>query len=139
MPVNDTIKVLIVDDDEDDYYIIHEYIKRIPGSKFVVDWCPVYKDAVAVLSKCAYHIYLVDYLLGGHTGVDFLREARHHGCDDPIILLTGMGNIKVDMEAMRLGAVDYLIKSELSIDTIERSIRYALDRTNAIKTFRACE
>ncbi len=134
-----TVKVLIVDDDNDDYYIIHEYLKRIPEAKFVIDWCPIYKDAIALLTKHAYDIYLVDYLLGAHTGVDFLKEAHKYGCDEPIILLTGKGNIKVDIEAMKLGAVDYLIKSELNMDTIERSMRYALDRANALKTIKANE
>lgn len=134
-----TIKVLIVDDDEDDYYIINEYLKRIPEAKFIIDWCPDYKDAVALLPKRVYDIYLVDYLLGAHTGVDFLKEAHKYGSEEPVILLTGKGNIKVDIEAMKLGAVDYLIKPELNVDTIERSMRYALDRANAIKTIKASE
>lgn len=134
-----TIKVLIVDDDEDDYYIIHEYLKRIPQAKFIIDWCPGYKDAIALLSKRTYDIYLVDYLLGAYTGVDFLKEARKNRSEEPVILLTGKGNIKVDIEAMKLGAVDYLVKPELNVDIIERSMRYALDRANAMKTIKASE
>ena len=132
-------RVLIVDDDEDDYYITSDYIRRIPGSKFIIDWCPKYNDAVALLESRKYDIYLVDYLLGGHTGVDFLKEASKRNCKEPIILLTGRGNLKVDMEAMELGAVDYLIKSELNTEGLERSIRYAIERSNNINALKANE
>ena len=57
--------------------------------------------------------------------------------DAPFILLTGKGDIHIDEEAMKLGAFDYLIKSELNSEKLERSIRYSIDRArtlNEIKT-----
>jgi PAS domain S-box-containing protein len=81
----------------------------------------------------------VDYRLGAKTGLDFLKEAVQLGCEDPIVLLTGKGNKEVDIEAMQMGATDYLIKTELNADKLERCIRYALERTEYLKALRANE
>lgn len=133
------VKILIVDDDEDDFFITSDYIKHIPNNKYEIDWCPRYKDALEHMVHCNYSLYLVDYRLGAKSGVDLLKEAQQHGCEDPIILLTGKGNYEVDIEAMQLGALDYLVKTDLSVEKMERSIRYALDRTATMKALKANE
>ena len=93
-------KILIIDDDEDDYFITSDYIKDIPGQSFVLDWCPQYETGLARILERAYDIYLIDYRLGAHTGLDLIRSAIAHHCDEPLVLLTGKGNQKIDMEAM---------------------------------------
>ena len=110
------IRILIVDDDEDDFFITSEYLKQIQEYKLQVDWCYRFNYAIKLLQECAYDMYFVDYRLGAKTGLDFLKEAVAQGCEDPIVLLTGKGNKAVDIEAMQMGATDYLIKTELTVD-----------------------
>ena len=86
-----------------------------------------------------YDLYFVDYRLGARSGVDLLKEALEHNCEEPIILLTGKGNYEVDIEAMQIGAVDYLIKTELTVEKMERSIRYALERATTLKALKGNE
>ncbi len=129
-------RILIIDDDEDDFIITSDYIKHIPGSSFKIDWCYKYNDALNHMLAHNYDLYFVDYRMGAKTGVDLLKEALNNDCHEPIILLTGKGNYKVDIEAMQLGAVDYLIKTDLSVEKMERSIRYALDRAATMKALR---
>lgn len=136
---NSNVKILIVDDDEDDFFITSEYIKHIPGNSYQIDWCPKYSDALKHMLERNYNLYLVDYRLGAKSGVDLLKEALNANCEEPIILLTGKGNYDVDIEAMQLGAVDYLVKTELSIEKMERSIRYAIDRAATIKALKENE
>lgn len=133
------VKILLVDDDEEDFIIIAEYIKGIPGINASVDWCSKYNLALEQMQKKAYNLYFIDYRLGIKTGIDLLQEALQNKCEEPIILLTGQGNYKIDIMAMQLGAVDYLIKAELNSEKLERSIRYALERTNTLKALRANE
>ncbi len=133
------IKILIVDDDQDDFIITSEYIRHIPNTAFQIDWCPKYDLALGFMNACSYHLYFVDYRLGAKSGVDLLKEALSLGCEDPIILLTGKGNYAVDIEAMQLGALDYLVKTELTVEKMERSIRYALERTGTMKALKANE
>jgi PAS domain S-box-containing protein len=139
MLTSNIIKVLVVDDDEDDYFIISDYIREIDKNKFVIDWCNQFQSAVEKFKAKAYDIYFVDYRLGNETGLELLKEAISLQCDDPIILLTGKGNKVIDIEAMKSGATDYLIKSELNAEKLERCIRYSLDRTRYLKTIRESE
>lgn len=132
-------RVLIIDDDYDDFLIISDYLKAIEANRFHIEWCYNYTDAVSQLANRAHHIYFVDYRLGAKTGLDLLRDAEALKCEEPIVLLTGFGNPAVDNEAMRIGAMDYLIKSELTTEKLERCIRYALERAAAIKALRANE
>jgi PAS domain S-box-containing protein len=133
------IRVLIVDDDEDDFFITKEYISDITTRSFQIEWCSTYNDALKNILSASYDIYFIDYRLNIKTGIDLLQQALLHQCEEPIILLTGKGNQKIDIEAMRLGAVDYLIKSELTSEKLERCIRYALERAATLKKLRASE
>lgn len=133
------VKVLIVDDDEDDFFITSEYIRDITTRSFQIEWCATYADALQHILKSSYDIYFIDYRLNIKTGIDLLKEAMLNQCEEPIILVTGKGNQKIDMEAMRLGAVDYLIKSDLNSEKLERCIRYALERASTLKKLRSSE
>lgn len=133
------IRVLIIDDDEDDFFIISDYIRSIDFGDFVIDWCYSYAEAVKILAQKRHDIYFVDYRLGIKTGLDLLKEAMAMQCEEPIILLTGKGNPEVDREAMRIGAMDYLIKSDLNTEKLERCIRYSLERSATIKALRDSE
>jgi PAS domain S-box-containing protein len=140
MPTTNTpIRILIIDDDEDDFFITSEYIKAIEGKSFVIDWCHKYQDGLDNMCNGMYDLYLVDYRLGAKTGLDLLKEAMQCNCEEPIILLTGKGNQYIDIEAMQAGAVDYLLKPELNTEKLERCIRYSLERSVSTKSLRANE
>ncbi|MBD0276449.1 MAG: response regulator [Flavisolibacter sp.] len=132
-------RILVIDDDEDDFFILSDYLKQIEEYQLKVDWCYKFNEAVQHVRDRAYDLYFVDYRLGAKTGLDFLREAVQLGCEEPIVLLTGKGNKKIDIEAMQTGATDYLVKTELTTDKLERCIRYSLERTSYLKALRANE
>ena len=133
------LRILIVDDDEDDYFIVNEYIKNIPGATFITHWCYRYQEALELICERKFDLYLVDYYLGHKTGLNLLKEAVERNCEEPIILLTGNGNQNIDLSAMKAGAVDYLVKGELDTEKLERCIRYSIERAKAMKALRANE
>lgn len=140
MPVSNLhARILIVDDDEDDFFLTSELIKNIPSSGFTINWCYSYKEALEQMINKRHDLYFIDYLLGAKTGLDLLKEAIAAGVEEPIILLTGKGNQTVDIEAMRVGAMDYLVKGELNEEKLERSTRYALERAATLKALRVNE
>jgi PAS domain S-box-containing protein len=140
MPLQDQpIRILIIDDDEDDFFITTDYIKSIEDGNFIIDWCPYYQEALERIQAKLYDIYFVDYRLGPKTGLDLLKRAIELKCEEPIVLLTGKGNQKVDKEAMEVGAFDYLIKADLNSEKLERCIRYSLERAASVKALRANE
>ncbi len=127
------IKIAIVDDDEDDYFIITSYIKNIQGANLQVEWISDYQTAIKKIKAEEYRIYFIDYRLGNETGLTLLQEAMANGCEEPIILLTGKGNREIDIKSMQSGATDYLVKSDLNTEKLERCIRYALERASVLK------
>ena len=131
--------ILIVEDDEDDFLIIKACISDILGKQFNIDWCYTFDDAMDNIGKRRYDIYFVDYLLGAKTGLELLQEAIDMGCEDPIVLLTGIGNREIDVEAMKIGAVDYLVKSDINTEKLERCIRYSLERSAYLRALKANE
>jgi PAS domain S-box-containing protein len=132
-------RILIIEDDQDDFLIIEACIKDIPEKDFRIDWCYNYEEALQRIAHAGYDIYFVDYLLGEKTGLELLKDAIALGCEDPLVLLTGIGNREVDVQAMTIGAVDYLVKSEINTEKLERCIRYALERSSYIKALRVNE
>ena len=132
-------KILILDDDEDDYTLSCDYINAVFGNSFIIDWCNNYDRGVSYLLDHQYDLYLVDYRLGARTGIDFLQTARANNVDEPIVLLTGKGNYDIDILAMEMGAVDYLVKTELNTEKIGRCIRYAIGRSMTLKALKQNE
>lgn len=133
------LKILIVDDDEDDFIITSDYISRAPGITAQLDWCSKHDEALQHMINKDYDLYFVDYRLGAKSGIDLLKTALNNNCEEPIILLTGKGSYNIDKEATDLGATDYLVKPELTVEKIERCIRYAIGRTTVLKALKANE
>jgi diguanylate cyclase (GGDEF)-like protein/PAS domain S-box-containing protein len=129
------LNILLIDDDEEEYLIIKDLIERsstdFGHTSFHLDWVENYAKALEAYEKDFYDAYLVDYHLGDHTGLDLMQEATVRGCKGPVILLTGQGNYQVDLAAMEAGAADYLVKDELNLPLLERSIRYAIEQKQA--------
>ena len=120
------IKILLIDDDEDDYIITRDVLDEITSRKYHIDWISNYKDGLQAIRHNVHDVYLVDYSLGSQTGLDIIRESVESGCDKPIILLTGRGDMEVDELAMAAGATDYIFKGNLAPYQLERSIRYSI-------------
>jgi PAS domain S-box-containing protein len=125
------IKVLLIDDDEEDYIITRDLLSDMPGNHFTVDWAGSFEAGLNRLLLNQHDVCLVDYRLGPRSGIELLRAATERGCQAPVILLTGAGEHVVDVEAMQAGAADYLVKAQLRADALERSIRYAMERRRA--------
>lgn len=126
-----TLAVLIVDDDEDDFFLTSEYLNRITGQNFTISWASSYDQALELFSTQHFDLCFFDYLLGFRTGLDLVAVAKELDLRAPIILLTGKGDTQVDVQAIRSGVADYLEKHELDSKKLERSIRYTLERSKA--------
>ncbi|MBU0485609.1 MAG: EAL domain-containing protein [Proteobacteria bacterium] len=124
------VKVLLVDDDEDDYIITRDLLDDILHTDFKLDWISSFSEALLAVEKNEHDVYLFDYRLGQHSGLELLREVILVGCRKPIILLTGQADREVDLEAMKAGAADFLSKGQLNAPLLERSIRYSIERSN---------
>jgi len=127
------IRVLLVEDDEDDCLLT----RRLLGG-FEVNWTPSYDGALEEL-RSPYGACLVDYRLGARSGLDLIEQAIAEGFRGPLILLTGQGDHGLDVEAMKSGASDYLVKGQTTSQLMERVIRHSIDRKTAEAALRRSE
>ncbi len=130
------IKVLLVDDDQGDFEMIRVMLAKAEHQEYALEWVSSYEEAMDAFDAAEHDVYFLDYFLEDRTGLDLLREARGRGITSPIIMLTGRGSRKVDMEAMELGASDYLVKGLIDPDALERAIRHALERAEGAQAVR---
>lgn len=134
-----SLKVLLVEDDEDDYLLTRDLFEDIKGGDYSLKWISKCEAALELLKDEDFDIILVDFRLGGRDGLDFIRTLRTMEFCTPAILLTGQGDQETDIEAMKAGAADYLVKGELDASILERSVRYAVERARAETALRASE
>ena len=143
--MNETpLKVLLIDDDEDYFVLIEDLLSEINGQKYTLNWVPNFQSGLSALCRNGtyekvFDVCLLDYNLGGPTGLELLRKAIAEGCKTPIIMLTAQGDHEIDVEAMRIGAADYLSKRKTDSDLLERSIRYTLDRAQTLAALQESE
>jgi PAS domain S-box-containing protein len=125
--MTDTLRVLVVDDTFEHAELVLEFIRVSggwPGAAFRI--AGSYEEAEKVLAAEPFDLAFFDYWLGSRDGLTLLRETRARGIDMPVIVLTSHGAEDVAVEAMKAGAADYLSKVNLSVESIERAMRYAL-------------
>src|SRR5688572_26638524 len=127
------VKVLLIEDDEDDVLLVREYLSESDNFHFEVEWEPKPEQARLKMVLGSHDVFLIDYRLGSETGLDLIKFAQQKGVITPSILLTGQGDLKVDLDATRFGAADYLVKTELNGSILERSIRYSLSQAKVIR------
>lgn len=123
-----SVRVLLVDDDEDDYIIMRNLVSQIQDSPFHLDWVSSFDEAKNTIEAQEHDVYLIDYRLGEHTGLDLLQLVRPVKRTEPFILLTGAGDREVEWQSMKLAAADYLVKGSFNADMLARSLFYALQR-----------
>ncbi|MDG3008090.1 hybrid sensor histidine kinase/response regulator [Paludisphaera mucosa] len=120
------IRLMLIDDDEEDYILARDLLAEIADSRFELEWLADADRAVDVICEGRHDLYLVDYGLGPRDGLGVIREAVARGAAAPMILLTGLDERAIDLDAMRAGAADFLEKWRLNATLLERSIRYSL-------------
>lgn len=129
----ENLRVLLIEDDEDDFVIVRHLLADAYRDNYVLEWARTYEDALQEASHEQYDVLLLDYRLGERTGLELLRELIAAGCTAPIIFLTGQGDYETDVEAMKAGAADFLVKGQITEHLLERSIRYAIERKSVEK------
>lgn len=118
--------ILLIDDDEDDYVNIKALCSEIPGSMYSVSWKQSYQEGLQALQDHKFDACLLDHRLGSKTGLELLQEYQKLGIRCPVIFLTGQSDFDLDIQAMQVGAADYLVKGQLTAPLLERSIRYSI-------------
>jgi diguanylate cyclase (GGDEF)-like protein/PAS domain S-box-containing protein len=126
-----SIKAMIVDDNPDDASLLRRYLKKLPLWQVTCAMCETGREALTKADEFAPDIIFVNYTLGTESGIEVIHSLKEYGSSAAFILLTGTGGEREAVEALHVGASDYLKKEELSIETLERSMRHIMGRKRA--------
>ena len=132
-------RILLVNEEEASYLHIQSLLLGGGAARFDLEWVSTYEAGLHALERNQHDACLLDYRLGERSGVAFLRKAVENGCKVPVIFLVDWLNRKVVSEAMAAGAVDYLYERGFDRTQLERSIHYALDGGQTLKTLQETE
>lgn len=121
-------KILLIEDDEEDYFLLRKLLTKIPTVHYQISWESSPTSGLEKMLKNEHDLTMIDYRLGAWNGIELIKEARQRGYDRPIILLTGAGDGDIDIQALQAGADDYIAKSQLQGELVHRIIRYAIER-----------
>jgi PAS domain S-box-containing protein len=133
--IYNTIKVLIVDDDEEDFFIIKKLLNKEKNRNYFVQWSSNYKESLELILNDDFDVFLIDYRLGGKSGLELIKESKEKLADKPFILLTGQGSEDIDEIALKLGVSDYFDKDKIFAfpGLLDRSIRYTIEHYKNIE------
>ena len=133
------VRVLLIDDDEDYFVITRDMLREIGALPHSMDWCNTFEKGLETVLADDHDVCLVDYRLGARNGLELIHTAVAAGCKAPLILMTGQDDHGVDVDAMKAGAADYLIKGGVNAPLLERALRYAIERSQTMQKLRASE
>jgi two-component system, NtrC family, response regulator AtoC len=119
-----SVRMLVVDDDDG----LREYLEVLASSRgFQVFSAPTGEDAVEMLERARPELVTLDLVLPGMNGLETLRKIKESLPEVPVIMLSGHGQARSIVEAMKLGAADFLRKP-FEVEELEVAFQKALEK-----------
>jgi DNA-binding response OmpR family regulator len=122
------LKVLLIEDNPDDVAIVREAFAEVKTVHLALEAVERLGDGLERLQSEQFDVLLLDLSLPDGQGLDTLLRARSATQEIPIIVLTGMADDELGLQAVQMGSQDYLIKGKVNGDSVIRAIRYAIER-----------
>lgn len=125
---NESIKVLLIEDNKGDAILIQEMLKDVEKTNFQVKHAQTLSDGIDYLQDNDFNIILLDLALPDSHGIDTFNQTNNQAPELPIIILTGLSDEEFAIKAVGGGAQDYLVKGEVDKQLLARSMKYAIER-----------
>jgi PAS domain S-box-containing protein len=122
-----TIRLLLLEDNPADAELLHEILLDAQWIDWQVQAVSRLRDALTALSQQTFDVVLSDLHLPDARGLETLQKLKA-AKDVPIVALTSLDDAELALEAVSLGAQDYLVKGQINYPLLERALRYAIER-----------
>jgi diguanylate cyclase (GGDEF)-like protein len=123
----DVVRVLLVEDSPGDRMLVEEMLRE-SSEAAVLTSCSRLQEALEPVSRGLADLVLLDLSLPDSFGVDGVRRLRAAAPDIPVVVLSGLNDKQIALEAVQAGAQDYLSKDDVNFETLTRAMRYAVER-----------
>lgn len=122
------MRILLIEDNEDDVCLIRDALTERTQAGFSLIWADRLRTGLERLKEDPVDAVVLDLSLPDSQGQTTLEKVRRHRPGMPIVVLTGLDDEALAVQAVRQGAQDYLVKNRLDSDSLARSLRYAVER-----------
>lgn len=130
---NSTV-ILLIEDNQSDAALIQNQLVSFSDQQFTVIWVERLSQGLEMIIQNNVDVVLLDLSLPDSDGLDTLKALLNYEKVPPVVVLTGSVDENRGIEAVRMGAQDYLIKGQAPSDVLTRSIFFAIERDNPEKT-----
>ena len=127
------IKILLVEDNPDDVFFLSNTLSRVTATHFHLETAPDLAASIQRLAAGDIDLVILDLTLPDSTGLESFHGLKEHAGNVPIIILSGLDDETLAVNAVHAGAEDYLVKGRADSQVITRAIFYAIERTDARK------
>jgi signal transduction histidine kinase len=133
------LKILVVEDNASDFLLLKENIKLCKGLPADIQLAETLTDAIDHLRQNKPDVVFLDLFLPDGLGLDSFNQLKEYTTNAAVIILSGLSDTKTALEAITLGAQDYLAKGEFDEKLLEKTIRYSMERKNSMETLRLAQ
>jgi PAS domain S-box-containing protein len=133
------LRALVIEDDPDDILLLKDALSEVGIGKIKLDCVDRLSRGLIQLGGYSYDVVLLDLNLPDSRGLDTLNTVVRSFPRLPVVVLSGLADDAITLEAARRGAQDYLVKGEISGPLVLRVIRYAIERKQVEAVLRASE
>ena len=134
------ISVLLVEDDSTFVKVVQHQLKRFQAREFNLTWRDSVEEAMAELRRNSkFDVILTDYNFPTSNGLEFCLQLNQMGNETPIVFITATRDIKLAIEAMKLGVEDFLHKEDLTESHLPRTLVNVVDHVAMRKQMLAVE
>ena len=139
MQATDQIDILLVEDNPADIFVLKKMLNASPLRINTLYTTDKIMDAHKALQAQHFHITLLDLSLPDSFGLQTYLGIKPSVQEIPVIILTGLNDASIALEALKEGAQDYLVKGKFNSDLLSRAIQYSLERKKAEEALRISE
>lgn len=134
-----TIKILLVEDNRADIIMLQELLSEVSTVQFEVVPATLLSAATTQLKQASFDVILLDLSLPDAHGLETIVQVQAQAPSVPIVVMTGLDNEELAVDAVRQGAQDYLVKGQVNSHLLVRAIRYAIERKHSLEALRDSE
>ncbi len=140
MMATDSVKILLIEDNLAEARLLQEFLKQAQSQDFIVVHVQRLQNALQELTQdhglYSYNAILLDLTLPDSEGLSSLPKLIDSAPSVPIVVLTNTNDEALAIEAVRQGAQDYLVKRQVNVDVLVRSLHYAIARKQVLESLR---
>lgn len=130
------IKLLLIEDNVAQAQLVKKMLGSVENHEYEIEWVNTIRDGLKILADKRFDMILTDLQLHGGYGLETLRMVQDQAQDLPIVVVTSLEDENIANKAIESGAQDYLMKSRLDAQRLDRALRYGMLRHALVNELR---